>query len=177
MGWNLAGFAINKNYENRIDELSKALFKSGRSHLVEGRNKYDFEKSSTFGSTKGRMDFMFTEKGSFAFCNVMETEYLLGSRNPELLHGTRMVLFAMSETSMAFMMKYYVNGIKTREIHNVEGETKYSFGTPLNLESEEEDMSELFFRIVGELIGKPFNSIEPDQPFTRYVKMKKEKNI
>jgi hypothetical protein len=175
MGWNLAGFAINKNYENKIEELSKALFKSGRSHLVEGRNKYNFEKSSTFGSTKGRMDFIFTEKGSFAFCNVMETEYILGSRNPELLQGTEMVLFAMSETSMAFMMKYYVDGIKTREIQNINGETKYAFGNPLKLESEEEDMSELFFGIVGELIGKSFDSIELDEPFTRYVKKKKPK--
>lgn len=175
MGWNLAGFAINKNYQNQIDDLSKALFKSGRSHLVEGRNKYNFEKSSTFGSTKGRMDFLFTEKGSFAFCNVMETEYLLESRNPELLQGTEMVLFAMSETSMAFMMKYYKNGIKIREIQNIEGEMKFSFGDPLQLESEEDDMSELFFRIAGELIGRPFNSIEIDEPFIRYVKKKKVK--
>lgn len=175
MGWNLAGFAINKNYENKIEELSKALFKSGRSHLVEGRNKYNFEKSSTFGSSKGRMDFLFTEKGSFAFCNVMETEYLLGSRNPELLKGTEMVLFAMSETSMAFIMKYYVDGIKTREIHNIEGENKYSFGNPLKLELEEKDMSELFFGIAGKLIGRPFNSIEIDEPFIRYVKKEKVK--
>lgn len=175
MGWNLAGFAINKNYQNQIDDLSKALFKSGRSHLVEGKNKYNFEKSSTFGSTKGRMDFLFTEKGSFAFCNVMETEYLLGSRNPELLQGTEMVLFAMSETSMAFMMKYYMNGIKIREIQNIEGEMKFSFGDPLQLESEEDDMSELFFKIAGELIGRPFNSIEIDEPFIRYVKKKKIK--
>lgn len=175
MGWNIAGFAINKNYETNIDDFSKALFKSGRNHLEKGRNKYNFEKSSTFGSTKGRMDFMFTEKGSFAFCNVMETEYLLGSRNPELLKGTEMILFAISETSMAFMMKYYVDGIKVREITNIEGTTTYSYGNPLALEAKEEDMSELFFAITSELIGKPFYSIEPDEPFTRYVKKKKTK--
>lgn len=173
MGWNIAGFAINKNYETKIDELSKALFKSGRSHLVEGKNKYNFEKSATFGSTKGRMDFIFTEKGSFAFCNVLETEYLLGSRNENLLEGTEMILFAMSETSMAFMMNYYKDGKKVRETQIIEDQVRYSFGEKLPEENHENDLSEIFFNITSRLIGKEWNSIEPDETFIRYVKKKK----
>ncbi len=175
MGWNIAGFAINKNYKDSINELSQALFKSWKYHLVEGRNKYTFEKSSTFGSTKGRMDFMFTEQGSFAFCNVMETQYLLGSINSKLFEGTEMILFAMSETSMAFMMKYYADGIKIRELQNIEGKTIFSFGDPLDIEQNEEDLTEVFFKLVSELIGKEFYSIEADEPFTRYIKTKIEK--
>lgn len=178
MGWDLAVFAINKNYENKIEELSKALFKSERHHLVEGKNKYHFEQSATFGSTKGRMDFMFTEKGSLAFCNVMEVPYILGSRNSELLKGTEMVLFAMSETSMVFVMKYYIDGIKTREIQIIEGRTECSFGDPIEQEIGNNNMEELLFELAGELIGIgiPINSIDLDTQFRRFTKKKKIKN-
>jgi hypothetical protein len=175
MGWNIAGFAINKNYQNDIDGLSKALMKSEKSHLVEGRNKYTFETAATFGSSKGRMDFMFTNKGSFAFCNVMETPYILGSRNPELLQGTEMILFAMSEIATTFMIKYYVDGVKTREIQSIEGIVKESFGEPLEVEKQKNDMVELISSITNNLIGVPFDGIDPRKTFTRYVKKKNVK--
>jgi hypothetical protein len=170
MGWNIAGFAINRNYKNKIDDLSKALYKSGNKKLVQGRNKYDFERSATFGSTSGRMDFYFTEKGSFAFCNVMEMEYIVGNRNESLLQDTEMLTFAISETSMAFWLKYYVNGEKVREIFNVNGETKSQEGEPLDLEKSETDMTELIFGLVSQVIGKDFYTIEPNEEFIRFVK-------
>jgi hypothetical protein len=172
MSFNLAGFAINRNYENDIEGLSKTLFKSGKNILVKGKNKFNFERSAVFGSSKGRMDFYFTEKGSFAFCNVMETPYLLGSKNVELLKGTKMLIFAMSETSMAFMFKIYVDGVKVREVQSVNGEITFSFGEKTEIEKTESDMTEICFALTSELIGKEFWSIEPDEIFTRFVKKK-----
>lgn len=172
MSFNLAGFAINRNYENDIEGLSKTLFKSGKNILVKGGNKFNFERSSIFGSSKGRMDFYFTEKGSFAFCNVMETPYLLGNKNVELLKGTKMLIFAMSETSMAFMYKIYVDGVKVREVQSVNGEVTFSFGEKTEIEKTENDMTEICFSLTSELIGKEFWSIEPDETFIRYVKKK-----
>lgn len=43
MGFKLAGFAIDKNYENKIDELSKALFESEKYHLLAEAHSYHLE--------------------------------------------------------------------------------------------------------------------------------------
>jgi hypothetical protein len=172
MGFNLAGFAINRNYEGDIELLSKTLFKSGKYKLFQGKNKFDLERSSVFGSTKGRMDFYFTEKGSFAFVNVMETPYILGNLNKELLKGSKMLIFAISETSMTFMFKLFIDGIKVREVQNIEGEVTFSFGEKTEVEKIEEDMTEICFALAEEIIGENILSIEPDKVFIRYVKKK-----
>lgn len=170
MGWNVAGFAINRNYKDNMDELAKALYISGRVKLVQGKNKYTFAKSANSGSTKGRMDFYFTEQGSFAFINGTEVRGIPGKTNLKLLEGTEMLVFAASETAMGFELKYYKDGNLIRDFFHFENRMVTSKGEELEEEKTEKDFAYLFFDLVGKLIGKSFWSIGSEEEFVRYLK-------
>jgi hypothetical protein len=169
MGFHLAGFAINRNYKDNMDELAKALFISGRVKLVQGKNKFKFDKASTAGSTKGRMDFYYTETGSFAFVNLVEFNYVLGKPNPKLLQGVELVAFAVEETGMTFGLKYYRDGLLIREYMEHDGRCIISKGEVLTLEQEETDKTNLFFQLAKQVSGVDFWALT-DEEFVRFLK-------
>lgn len=158
MGFNLSGLAINKNYENELDNLQKEL-----GWNLEKQSEIDFETASSNWKDDGICDAYFSERGTLLFISMdMCTEAWPLKKDNSLT-------FALSETSMAFNINYCENGIEKRSIMEVEEQRMQDAGEKLDVEERSADTSEIIWNQIEVVIGKSFWSIEPDEKAVRYV--------
>ena len=158
MGHNISGIAINKNFENNVEELSKLL---GVELQIE--NEIIFEEASENWKEEGYFDVYFSKNGTLIFANI---DYCL---EPYSHKETNILTFALSETSMTFNIGYTENDILVRSIMKVNDEIVDEEGAPLQCEIEnEDDMTEAIFDQIGEVIGMHFYEIELDEKAYRF---------
>lgn len=158
MGHNISGIAINKNFENNTEELSKLL---GVELQIE--NEIIFEEASENWKEEGYFDVYFSKNGTLVFANI---DYCL---EPYSHKETNILTFALSETSMTFNIGYTENDVLVRSIMKVNDEIVDEEGAPLQCEIEnEDDMTEAIFDQIGEVIGMHFYEIELDEKAYRF---------
>ena len=158
MGHNISGIAINKNFENNTEELSKLL---GVELQIE--NEIIFEEASENWKEEGYFDVYFSKNGTLVFANI---DYCL---EPYSHKETNILTFALSETSMTFNIGYTENDVLVRSIMKVNDEIVDEEGAPLQCEIEnEDDMTEAIFDQIGEVIGMHFYEIELDEKAFRF---------
>lgn len=158
MGLNLSGLAINKNYENDFINLQKEL-----GWNLEKQSEITIEIAQTTSDSEGICDVYFSEKGTLMFLGLEMCEV------PWPLKNNNTLTFAISETAMAFKMDYCENGMEKRSVFELNGEIMEEEGEELSIESESEDTLEAVWNLVGDLLGKSFWEIEPDEKVMRYV--------
>ena len=76
--------------------------------------------------------------------------------------------FLISESSQVYALEYILNGVSERTIMVAEGENKFEQGKPLEYESDNIDIQQLILKIIGEVVGQNFSSIEPEKTSTRF---------
>ena len=159
MGHNISGIAINKNFENNTEELSKLL---GVELQIE--NEIIFEEASENWKEEGYFDVYFSKNGTLVFANI---DYCL---EPYSHKETNILTFALSETSMTFNIGYTENDVLVRSIMKVNDEIVDEEGEPLQCEIDnEDDMTEAIFDQIGEVIGTHFYEIELDEKAYRFA--------
>lgn len=158
MGHNISGIAINKNFENNVEELSKLL---GVELQIE--NEIIFEEASENWKEEGYFDVYFSKNGTLIFANI---DYCL---EPYSHKETNILTFALSETSMTFNIGYTENDVLVRSIMKVNDDILDEEGAPLQCEIDnEDDMTEAIFDQIGEVIGTHFYEIELDEKAYRF---------
>ena len=158
MGHNISGIAINKNFENNTEELSKLL---GVELQIE--NEIIFEEASENWKEEGYFDVYFSKNGTLVFANI---DYCL---EPYSHKETNILTFALSETSMTFNIGYTENDVLVRSIMKVNDDIIDEEGEPLQCEIDnEDDMTEAIFDQIGEVIGMHFYEIELDEKAYRF---------
>lgn len=165
MGFNLSGLAINKNYENDFDHLQKEL-----GWNLEKQSEIDFETASSNYKDEGICDVYFCDNGTLLFISIDRCTESWPLKKDNTL------TFALSETSMAFNIKYCENSIEKRSILEVNGERMHDQGEKLDIEDKSEDTAEIIWNQIEVVIGKRFWDIEPDEKAIRFVFSKKNDN-
>ncbi|QXP60843.1 hypothetical protein [Olleya sp. HaHaR_3_96] len=165
MGFNLSGLAINKNYESEFEDLQKQL-----GWTLEKQSEIDFETASSNWTDDGICDVYFSEKGTLLFLSMDMCTASWGLKTNNTL------TFALSETAMAFNIKYSENSVEKRSIMEVNGEKMEDEGQKLDVEANSEDASEIIWNQLEAVLGKRFWDIEPDEKATRYVFGKAKKH-
>ena len=159
MGHNISGIAINKNFENNVEELSKLL---GVELQIE--NEIIFEDASENWKEEGYFDVYFSKNGTLVFANI---DYCL---EPYSHKETNILTFALSETSMTFNIGYTEKDVLVRRIMKVNDEIIDEEGELLQCEIDnEDDMTEAIFDQIGEVIGTHFYEIELDEKAYRFT--------
>ena len=158
MGFNISGIVINKNFEKNINELSKILNLN-----LEFDKEIDFETASENWKDEGIIDVYFGNNGTLIFANE---DLCLG--NGYSFSGTNILTFALSETSMAFNFGYTENGNNIRSKMEVNGEIIDENGNKLEIENDEEDISEIIWKLISEILGISFESIETNEKAFRF---------
>lgn len=157
MGFNLSGLAINKNYSNEFDSLQKEL-----GWTLQKESEINFETASSNWKDDGICDVYFSENGTLLFLSMdMCTESWP-------LKNSKSLTFALSETSMAFMILYCENGIEKRTIMEMDGNRVQDKGEKLEVENRSEDTSEIIWNQIEAVLGKRFWDIEPHEKAVRY---------
>jgi len=103
MGFNISGFVINRNLENRTDELSKILGLD-----LDFESEIDFETASENGKDEGVIDVYYGKNGTLVFA---EAELCVSAYS---YPDTDLFTFALFETSMTFFFAYSNDGVITR---------------------------------------------------------------
>lgn len=158
MGFNFSGIAISKNYSNDIKGLAETF---GWNLVFE--KEINFEEASANWKDEGICDIYFSENGTLIFAG-MDTVFEKWG-----IPGANTLTFALSETAMAFNLVYFENNEMKRSIMEAEGERMSDEGEALEIENTSEDTSDLIINLVGEIVGKTFWSIEPDEKCYRYT--------
>jgi hypothetical protein len=157
MGFNLSGIVVNENFKDNLEELTNQF--NWNLQFVEEIN---FETASENWKAEGICDIYFSEQGTLLFIDMdMCVE-------PWSINSGNTLTFALSETSMAFNLNYCVQQEIKRSIMEAEGERMTDEGERLPIERSAEDTSEIIWGQIGEVLGKTFWSIEPNEKAYRY---------
>lgn len=157
MGFNIAGIAINANLEDNITELSNIL---GENLVLD--SEIDFETASENWKEEGIFDVYFGDHGTLIFGNTesLDDDF----KAPKL----QVFTFAISETSMLFAFTHSENNKILRAVMNVEGETVDEHGDELDAEENHDDISEVIWKQMSNVLGESYWKIEPDAKAYRY---------
>lgn len=148
MGINISGIAINKNYENKVEELGAELGLS-----LEYLEENNFEVASENWKDEEYCDVYFSEKGTLLFLNnELCTDAWCTSKDET-------ITFSYSETSMAFSLNYCQGRSLKRSFMEVDDNKMFEEGEPFDIE-ETVVTSDVIFNKIGELIGENFSSID-----------------
>ena len=164
MGFNISGLVINKNYKSDFEALQKEL-----GWNLEKQGEISFEEASSNWKDDGICDAYFTDNGTLLFISMDMCSEGFGLKEANTL------TFALSETSMAFNLNYCEKGVEKRSIMAVEDNRMSDEGEPLEVESRSEDISEIIWNQMDEVLGKSFWSIDPGEKAERYVFVKEKK--
>lgn len=157
MGFNFAGIVVNKNYENKVEELGNSL-----------GLKLTFEKEISFQEASGNFkeygvcDIYFAENGTFLFLSREKCRWANRIENQNVLS------FFYSETSMEFLLKYCEGADLQRSIMEYNGEIVRQRGAPLPEEAAHTETSELIFAKIAVVLGQKFWDIDVASTAFRY---------
>lgn len=164
MGFNISGIVINKNYKDNLNDLTKQF-----NWQLQFDTEIDFETASENWKDEGICDIYFSDKGTILFINM---DMCVDAWK---INDGNSLTFALSETSMAFNLNYCVGTETVRSIMEVNGEVMNDEGQKLAVDEQSADTSEIIWGQVGEVLGKSFWDIEPEEKAYRYKFVTKEK--
>ena len=157
MGFNIAGIVINKNLENNIKSIEKAF--SWNLAFVEEIN---FEQAYENWKEESICDIYFSSNGTFIFLNI---EMCIDEYK---MKGSKVLTFALSETSMSFNVNITENGFITRSLMESDGQVFVNKGEKLEIEYTTNDTSEIIWNQIEKISGENFWDIEPSEKALRY---------
>lgn len=157
MGFNIAGVVINKNYDDKIEELGKSI---GLKLTFE--KEVSFKEASSNWKEDGVCDIYFAENGTFLF--LSKQKCLWGHR----IENQNVLTFCYSETSMDFRLKYFEGFIRRRSIRESNGVIDIQKGNPLPEEATNVETSELIFAKIADVLGQKFWDIDFTSKAFRY---------
>lgn len=149
MGFNITGIVVNKNYDNKIEELGNSL---GLKLTFE--KEVSFEEASSNWKEYGVCDIYFAENGTLLFFSM--ERLLWGQR----IENQNVLSFKYSETSMEFGLKYFEGFENRRSIKESNGVIKLQKGNPLPEEATNAETSELIFAKIADVLGQKFWDID-----------------
>lgn len=157
MGFNISGIAIDASYEGKLEQLQNDL-----NITLEYQQDVIFEQASANWTEEGTAFVHFTPKSTLLFLNMeMCTDtYLIPDR--------KVLVFALSETTMAFCVAYSEGREAKRFIMEHEGRKMSQEGTPFPFEGEVGDTSEIIWRKLDDVLGIPFHSIDLASPSKKF---------
>ncbi|WP_018344654.1 hypothetical protein [Cytophaga aurantiaca] len=158
MGFNIAGIAINKNYEGQLDVLKQKF-----NWKLKQEGTVSFETASGNWKEDGICDIYFLPNATLIFL-PMEM-----CTDPYIIEGSNVLTFVISEMSMAFNIIYTENNKVVRNILEVEGNTLSNEGTPLAVEKEAEDTSEILWKQLEVVLGKTYWDIDLEEKVSRFT--------
>lgn len=158
MGHNISGIALNKNFENNIEDLANLL-----NLQLALEKEIDFEEACENWKEESYIDIYFSKNGTLVFANI---DFCLeGYYHNEV----NILTFALSETSMTFNLVYTENDALVRSIMQVNDEIVDEEGEKLQSEIDNEgDMTETIFDQIGDVIGVHFSEIDLDEKAFRF---------
>ncbi len=157
MGFNISGIVINQNLRSNPNLLSKIL---GRK-LYE-QKEIDFETASENWKEPDFVDVYFSENGTLVFAEIDMCVEAHGFSDSNIL------TFALSETSMTFSISYTENDQLIREKLEADGEIITDEGPPLAAEEDEDDMSEVIWKLIEQVLGISFHNVELEEECYRF---------
>lgn len=151
MGLNLAGIAINNDFNKNIEQLGDAF-----EWAIDIIDESEFEKSiSIFSSNEKDIFYVyFTDSGTLI---LNPYEWAIEEYHPT---DAKSLCFGISETTMNFFFSYQFEISKIRTFFEDEGKKKREIGEPLEIEKQFPEASQLIFKLIEDLIGISFHSIE-----------------
>jgi len=158
MSFNISGVVINKSFEDNKEELSKVL-----GFNIDFEKEIDFVTASENWKEEGIIDVYFSEKGTLIFANY--DLCLEGYSYPQI----NILTFALSEASMTFSFEYSENDNIIRSKMDVNGEIIDENGEKLQVENENDDISEVIWKQIETVLGKPFLNIELEEKAFRFL--------
>lgn len=164
MGFNISGIAINKNFEKDFETLQKEL-----GWNLQKQGAINFETASSNWKEDDICDVYFTEEGTLLFISMDMCNKAWKLKN------TNTLTFALSETSMAFILNYCESDLLKRSIMEVEGKRTLDSGAKLAIEENSEDTSEIIWNQLKVVLAKSFWDIKEDEKAIRYVFTKEQK--
>lgn len=160
MGFNISGIAINKNYEHSLNSLFQEFHWN-----LEGPEEVNFETASENWKDEDICDIFFTNSGTLILVNM---DLCI---EPWSVKGANTLTFALSETSMAFNLNYCEDKKLKRSIMEVNGNRMNDKGK--KFPDENEDVSEIIWDQIGNVIGKKFMDIDFNEKALRFRFIKK----
>lgn len=157
MGFNIAGIVINKNYDNKIEELGNSL---GLKLTFE--KEVSYEEASSNWKDDGVCDIYFAENGTFLYLSMERCGM------PCKIENQNVLSFCYSETSMAFSLNYCEGFKLQRSIMDFDGDIKRQSGNPLPEEATNSETSELIFAKIADVLGQKFWDIDFASKAFRY---------
>jgi len=147
MGYNIAGIAINKNFNKDPQKLIKDL---ELPLVYEG--EVDFETGTSY-KEEGYFDIFFSEKGTIIY-SYGPIEF-----DAKFSKGCSMLNFAIGETSMVFHFELFRNGerVRVKSVH--EDKVLEDNGDKLEVEEGENELMEIILKQKGQLFGQHFNEM------------------
>jgi hypothetical protein len=158
MGFNFTGIAINKNYQDKIEEIEGIL-----EMKLTFKEEIYFENAMSNHKPDNACDIYFSENGTIAFLG----EPIQPDLN-SLSIDRQIASFMASETAMVFGLEVSQNGALIRSMTEFNGDRMDDEGEPFKEENEGDGM-EVVFQGIANTINKSFWGIEPDEKAYRYT--------
>lgn len=151
MGLNLAGIAIDKNFNKNIEQLGEAF-----EWAIEIIDISEFGKSmSIFSSNEKDIFYVyFTDNGTLI---LNPYGWAIEEYHPT---DSKSLCFAFSETAMNYFFSYQYEISMFRTFIEDEGKKKREMGEQLEIEKQFPEASRLIFELIEDLIGTSFHAIE-----------------
>lgn len=158
MGFNISGFAINKNLSDKEALLTDIL-----GVALEFEAAIDFETASENAKDDGIIDVYFGKNGTLIFAPID-----MCVNDSYAYPDVDILTFAISETASAYHFRYTQNGELVRARMEYEDQIINEEGRKLPLEIEEVEIIEVIWKQMAKLLGESFWDIEPDAKVYRY---------
>jgi hypothetical protein len=158
MGFNFAGIAINKNVKEEISVLEQLLGKK-----LTLTDEIYFEDAMSYHKEDNDCDVYFNQNGTLVFLSEPIANSLKNASK-----GMKVLQFAVSETSMVFVLELSENEETIREIQEFEGERMFDEGEKFENESDEDEGFEVVLKSIKYIVDEDFWTIEPDAKSFRY---------
>jgi hypothetical protein len=163
MGFNISGFAIDRNYIEEIDMLQGYL-----KCYLEFEQEVLFETAAENWKEKRTCDIFFSDKGTIVFTDMDTKLHFQG------IEGQKTMAFYISDGSDNYAFTYFDGTEPIRTVREVEGK-RTSRGEKLAVE-EKPKMKDIIWDQLELIIGRNFWSIEPKERAYRYKVSFKAKN-
>lgn len=157
MGYSLSGIVIGKTYKNSLD-----LFKKQIGLELELVKEISFEEATSGNTEHGYCDICFTDQGTVVFIeeNLCEEMYLI--------KDAKVMTFVLSDT-MKMSRIMYSDGVgHKRVLITTNDEEIVSEGTPLAIEKEGKEVSELIWDTLTDIMEEDFEQLEESANCYRY---------
>ena len=156
MGFNIAGIVINKNYDNKIEELGNSLGLN-----LTFQNEITYEDAVSNWKDEDICDIYFAENATILYLSMglCGSEYKVENQN--------VLSFCYSETSMAFSFNYCEGQNHLRSIMEHNGDVIDESGEPLPEEGDS-DTAGLIFAKISEVLGTDFLNVDFETKAFRY---------